>query len=132
MQPRRVQTHDRVSRHVAPVRSRRAFATLRDGRKVRSGALRLTYVADSGRGAVGSASDSVCLAMAVPTRVGCAVVRNRLRRRVRAYMQTCPDLAAGTYFVQLWPEAAAATYGELTSWLERALRVALAAPVGTA
>ena len=118
-----------MTRPIAPLRGRRAFADLRNARKVRSGALRLSYLADAG-GDDRVGPGRVRLAMAVPTRVGSAVVRNRLRRRVRAHMQVHPDLTAGIYFVQLWPEAASATYDELTSWLDNAISVALPTTTG--
>ena len=56
-------------------------------------------------------------------RVGKAVVRNRVRRRLRAIVASTP-LAPGAYLVGVSPEAAALPFEELRAHVDRALRAA--------
>jgi ribonuclease P protein component len=94
-----------------------------EARRIRSGPLTVV-VADrqDGRAAV---------AYAVSRRVGPAVVRNRLRRQLRAAIRSI-DLAApvdpGWYLVVVHPSARGRTYGELADALRRALADAGARP----
>ena len=68
---------------ITRVRDRRTFAALRtDGVRVRRGPLSITHLDDDPDG-------PTRLAFAITRRVGTAVVRNRLRRRLRAI---CVDL----------------------------------------
>jgi len=78
--------------NVGRLRGRRAFAELAQrGRTVRSGPLRVRYLAAPGGPSVG---------YAIGKRVGGAVVRNRIRRRIRAAVvgATTP-LTSGFYRV---------------------------------
>jgi ribonuclease P protein component len=91
---------------IGRIRTRSTFSALRQhGRRARSGALRVTHVPDP-------LSDEVRVAYAIPRTVGTAVVRNRLRRRLRA---ACAELAppSGAYLVSVSTGAAACTYAEL-------------------
>jgi len=98
------------------VRTRSAFRTLRQhGRRARSGALVVTFTPPE------SASPTrPCVAFAIGRQVGTAVVRNRVRRRLRAAAR---ELAppAGNYLVSTNPSAAGASYAELRDDLARAL-----------
>lgn len=70
----------------------------------------------------------VRVAYAIGRRVGPAVVRNRLRRRLRAAVRdldrSTGGLAPGSYLISLRPDAARASYGELHRDLGRALPAA--------
>jgi ribonuclease P protein component len=68
------------------------------------------------------------LAWAIGRRVGPAVTRNRLRRRLRsaaALLDQPEPLAPGSYLVALQPGAADLSYGELRDAFEAALRRAV-------
>jgi ribonuclease P protein component len=99
------------------IRDRRTFRALRaDGARRRSGPVAVTALA--GDTAPGAAPR---LAFAIGKGVGPAVVRNRLRRQVRAHVRGL-DLPAGAYLVNLSPAAARLTGPELRSHVEQALR----------
>lgn len=94
------------------VRSRRSFAVLRErGVRARHGDLRLTFAAGGERPDV---------AYAIGRPVGTAVARNRLRRRLRAVVDTV-ELAPGTYLISASPAAAGATSTTLRADLVAAL-----------
>ena len=96
------------------VRSRRSFAVLRErGVRARHGDLRLTFAAAAG----GERPD---VAYAIGRPVGTAVARNRLRRRLRAVVDTV-ELAPGTYLISASPAAAGATSTTLRADLVAAL-----------
>ena len=98
------------------IRDRRTFRALRaDGSRRRSGPVAVTTLPD----AVGTEAPPR-LAFAVGRAVGPAVVRNRLRRQVRAQVREL-DLPAGAYLVNLSPAAAGLTRAELRSHLVQAL-----------
>jgi ribonuclease P protein component len=81
--------------------------------------VRLRYLADQ-------AGDEVCrVAYAIPRRTGGAVVRNRLRRRLRAAVdQVAGELAPGAYLIS--PDATAINmdFNELTECLRRSITAA--------
>jgi len=76
-----------------------------------------------------TAGDPPRVAFAIGRPVGNAVVRNRVRRRLRALCTAhAADLAPGhCYLLGATPAAAAATYGDL----DDAFRALLAATAGT-
>lgn len=90
------------------VRDRETFARLRTSRqRVRRGPLTVTFVA-------AAHPSPPQVAYAIGRKVGGAVVRNRLRRRLRAIVsELAPQLAPGAYLVGAAPEAAALSFGEL-------------------
>jgi ribonuclease P protein component len=59
------------------------------------------------------------VAFAVGRRVGGAVERNAVRRRLRAIAREAA-LPAGTWLVRAGPGAAGASYAELSSWVRGA------------
>lgn len=102
----------------APRRVRRAatFQSLRrSGRRVRSGALSVTWLP-------GADGEAPALAFTIGRAVGSAVVRNRLRRRLRAlFTELGPELRPGTYLVGAGPAAATLDYGDLRRIVTTAL-----------
>jgi ribonuclease P protein component len=73
-------------------------------------------------------SRDVRVAYAIGRKVGPAVVRNRLRRRLRAAMReldrSTGGVATGAYLITLRPEAARRSYRELRDELGRAVAAA--------
>lgn len=94
------------------VRSRAQFAALRTaGRRSRRRAIQVTHLPAEGPPAV---------AYAIGRSVGTAVVRNRLRRRLRAIVAGL-DLAGGTYLIAVSPAAAGFGSAELAEQLDACL-----------
>ena len=100
------------------IRDRRTFLELRrSGRRVRAGGLSLTFLADPPE-----RHDPPRVAYAISRRVGNAVVRNRVRRRMRALMPGLLGSApGGAYLVVVQPSAAASSSEQLRGDLNRAL-----------
>lgn len=85
---------------------RATFAAFRGARRGRSGPVSVTRLP----------GDSVRVAFAVGKPVGTAVVRNRVRRRLREAVRVearAGRLAPGDYLVRAGPEAAASSFAEL-------------------
>lgn len=94
---------------------RSTFALLRHGRRVRSGPLMVTRV-ELPPGTPPRA------AFALSRKVGTAVTRNRLRRRLRALMrEVAPTLGSTASLVAASPAAPALSYQELRAHLHQAL-----------
>jgi ribonuclease P protein component len=63
------------------------------------------------------------VAYTIGRRVGPAVVRNRLRRRLRMLMrQVAADLRPGSYLIGASPEAADLSYAELQNLVVRLIK----------
>jgi len=108
------------------ISDRATFGALRrHGRRLRRGPLALTWLpADPGT--------RPRVAFAVGRRVGGAVVRNRLRRRLRSAVQTLdPPLGPGAYLVSAAPEAADLDYDSLRTVLMSLVAEAHPAPRAT-
>lgn len=106
-------------RLIHPVRGRSSFARLRhQGRRVRVGGVGITYESPPD-----PTTGPVRVAFAIGRSVGSAVVRNRLRRRLRHLLADCDaaHLPAGTYLFRLAPSTADLTYQELSDTVMRAL-----------
>ena len=101
-----------------------AFPALRASRqRIRRGPLSIAWVE-------GSADEPPRVAYAIAKRVGNAVERNRLRRRLRVLMAEL-DPAPGSYLVSVAPAATALSYDDLKSLVSGAIS-ALAASTHTA
>jgi ribonuclease P protein component len=69
-----------------------------------------------------SSSEPPKVAYAIGSRVGGAVVRNRLRRRLRAIVrETAPQLRPGAYLITAAPAAAHLTFGEMRTTVREML-----------
>ena len=97
------------------IRLRRDFSGFsRPTARGRSGPIRIAYVSNDSPAAV---------AYAIGKHVGNAVVRNRIRRRIRALIDSRDaPLPAGFYLVKCGIGAQELTYDQLHDHLERAFR----------
>ena len=104
-----------------PVRSRRTFEALRrSSSKGRSGPFTVRFLRQS-------AWSRTEVAYAINRRVGNAVVRNRLRRRMRAIMaEQASSLPVGAYVVSTGPGGSKMGFDELKVALSQALERATA------
>jgi ribonuclease P protein component len=101
------------------VRDQRTFRALRrSGARGRSGPVAVTAVLEDTL-----AQRDARVAFAVGRQVGPAVVRNRVRRRLRAAAREL-DLGPGAYLVAAGPEAVELSYPELQRHFAEALRKA--------
>jgi ribonuclease P protein component len=105
---------------IGPIRDRRTFQALRaQGIRVRSGALAATHLAEEG-------APGTRVAFAITKRVGGAVTRNRLRRRLRAVIVELDRTGAatvptGALLVAAGPEAVDRGTEELRNDVQRLL-----------
>ena len=101
---------------IGPIRSRHTHEALRrSSSRGRSGPLTVLFLEQK------SWSD-VEVSYAISRRVGTAVVRNRLRRRLKAIMtELAPSLVAGAYVVRTGPGSSTLDYEELRVAMSRAL-----------
>jgi ribonuclease P protein component len=101
------------------VRGRESFAALsRQGRRVREGPVTVVYRADT---------TAPRVAFSVGRAVGPAVVRNRLRRRLRVLWGGAAP-AGGDYLIVAAPAAAGLSFAQLGTRLEAALARLESAP----
>jgi ribonuclease P protein component len=100
---------------IGRVGDRATFDALRrDGRRARRGPMTVVYL---------PGGNDVRVAYAIGRKVGPAVVRNRVRRRLREAfreLDRTDGLGRGAYLVTVRPEAAGCTYRELLNDLGRA------------
>jgi ribonuclease P protein component len=94
---------------------RSAMEGLRHASSVRSGPLTMSWLPDP-------SVKPPDLVFAIGKRVGNAVVRNRLRRRLREAARQLEDLPPGLYLIRVTPSATALTFQEMTTNLSRAVR----------
>jgi ribonuclease P protein component len=109
---------------IGRVNDRATFDALRrEGRRGRRGPMTVVHLPGTGE---------VRVAYAIGRKVGPAVVRNRLRRRLREAVhdldRTTGGLAPGAYLITLRPEAARLGYHDLRRDLEQAIGAATPAP----
>jgi ribonuclease P protein component len=113
---------------IQPVRGRRTFAAVRSkGIRVRHGVLSASFLPGTG-------TDGLAVAYAITKRVGGAVQRNRLRRRLRAVIAELAgdptiDTPDGVLVIAAGPEARDRGPKELRNDVER-LFEAIATRVG--
>jgi ribonuclease P protein component len=92
---------------------------------VRRGPVTVTWVS-------GEPDDPTRVAYTVGRKVGGAVVRNRVRRRLRAVVREARELLRpGAYLLGAGPEAATMPYGELRAAVCEALKVLASGPSPT-
>ena len=97
------------------VNRRETFALLRRARRHRAGPLTVSWVG-------GDPVEPPRVAYAVGRRVGSAVVRNRVRRRLRALTRdAAPLLHPGAYMISVGPEAALLSFEKLRTLLVKVL-----------
>jgi ribonuclease P protein component len=109
---------------IGRVGDRATFDALRrEGRRARRGPVTVVHLPGPG---------DVRVAYAIGRKVGPAVVRNRLRRRLRAAVReldrSAGGLAPGAYLVALRPQAAQRTYDQLRHDLDLAIAAAAGTP----
>lgn len=97
------------------VERRQIFAELRHGKRSRVGPITVSWIeADEGH--------ALRVAYAIGHRVGPAVQRNRLRRRLRAIVrEVCTSLRPGSYLITARPEATSLSFSDLRLTLAQAL-----------
>jgi ribonuclease P protein component len=98
------------------VRDRTTFEALRrDGRRVRRGPITVTWLA-------GDPAEPPRVAYAIGRKAGGAVVRNRIRRRLRAIIREVgAQLRPGAYLFGATAAAASLSYGDLRATVCQAL-----------
>jgi ribonuclease P protein component len=118
-----IQSARASSPSVQPIGSRRTFEALRHTSfRGRSGPLSVSYLQQS----TWSRTE---VAYAINRRVGNAVVRNRLRRRMRAIMsEQAPSLPVGAYVVSTGPTGPLLGFDELKVAMSQALEKATHRP----
>lgn len=106
---------DKVDGGIWRVEQRQTFQHLRRGRRRRAGPLTVSWVP-------GNPAEPPRVAFTVGRQVGSAVLRNRLRRRLRMLMrEAAPRLQPGAYLVGADPAAADLSYADLGSYVLEAI-----------
>ena len=94
---------------------RDTFAALRHGRRHREGPLTVSWV-------TGDPVEPPRVAYTIGRRVGSAVVRNRMRRRLRMIVrEAAPTLRPGAYLIGVGPDAVFLSSDSLRTTLMKAL-----------
>ena len=95
---------------------RETFEALRHGRRRREGPITVSWIP-------GDPAEPPRVAYTIGRRVGSAVVRNRVRRRLRMLIrEAAPMLRPGAYLIGAGPAAALLSYEELRTILYKALK----------
>ena len=95
---------------------RETFEDLRRGRRRREGPITVSWVS-------GDPTEPPRVAYTIGRKVGSAVVRNRVRRRLRMLMrEAAPTLRPGAYLIGVGPAAALLPHEELREKLSKALK----------
>ncbi len=99
-----------------PITNRSVFAALRRGQRVRRGPLTVSF-------SDGSPAEPPRVAYAIGRKVGSAIERNRLRRRLRAIVrELAPQIRPGAYLIRVAPEAARLSHTELVTNVTEAIQ----------
>jgi ribonuclease P protein component len=94
---------------------RRTFAALQRARRHREGPLTVSWIP-------GDPIEPPRVAYTIGRRVGSAVVRNRVRRRLRMLvLETASRLRPGSYLIGVGPDAAFLSYDDLRTLLVKLL-----------
>jgi len=106
----------------ARILRRSEYDALKGGRRFAEGPLAASWIPRSGEGASpGMGTAGARVGIAVSSKVGQAVVRNRVKRRLReAIRHELSGLPAIDLVLIARPSATQATVAELRSWLRRA------------
>jgi ribonuclease P protein component len=95
---------------------RRTFEELRQGCRGRHGSITVSWVP-------GDPNEPPRVAYTIGRRVGSAVVRNRVRRRLRMLVrEAASTLGSGAYLIGVGPAAALLSYEDLRTTLMKALK----------
>ncbi|MBV9659683.1 MAG: ribonuclease P protein component [Acidimicrobiales bacterium] len=98
------------------VEHRELFEVLRRARRRRHGPITISWVP-------GDPAEPPRVAYTIGRRVGTAVVRNRLRRRLRMLIrEAAPTLRPGAYLIGVAPSATTWTYAQLEAHVHKALK----------
>ena len=98
------------------INRRQTFTALRQGRRHREGPLTVSWIA-------GDPTEPPRVGYTIGRRVGSAVVRNRVRRRLRMLVrEAAPQLRPGSYLILVSPEAANLSYDDLRTTLVKVLK----------
>jgi len=110
----------RGSTGIGPIRSRRSFEAVRNGAsRGRAGPFTVSFLEQN-------TWSRPQVAYAISRQVGSAVVRNRLRRRLRAIVsEQATSLPVGAYVVRAGPGGAVLGFDELRVTLRQALERAV-------
>lgn len=115
-----------TQRHrVWTVQRRATFDAFGTGRRGKAGPITVSWVP-------GQPTEPPRVAYAIGKRVGPAVVRNRLRRRLRMIIrEVAPTLPPGAYLIGAGPPAALSPYDELRTMVPQAIAISTRArPAG--
>ena len=97
------------------IRDRSTFAALRQAKRVRSGPLTVSFID-------GHPAEPPRVAYAIGRKVGNAVTRNRIRRRLRVVVTRLdPPMGPGAYLIGVAPQASELTLQELQATMAKAL-----------
>jgi ribonuclease P protein component len=92
------------------------FISLRQARRHRKGPITISWIP-------GDPAQPPRVAYTIGRRVGSAVVRNRVRRRLRMLIrEVAPQLRSGSYLIGVSPEAALLSYNDLRNLLVKVLK----------
>jgi ribonuclease P protein component len=95
---------------------RDTFLSLRQARRHRKGPITVSWIP-------GDPAEPPRVAYTIGRRVGSAVVRNRVRRRLRMLVrEAAPQLRPGSYLIGVGPEAALLSYDDLRTVLVKILK----------
>ena len=95
---------------------RDTFVSLRRARRHRNGPITVSWIP-------GDPAEPPRVAYTIGRRVGSAVVRNRVRRRLRILVrEVAPQLRPGSYLIGVGPEAALLSYSDLQAVLVKILK----------
>jgi len=118
-----------LSKHRRLRRREEFRRALREGNRARDALLSITAVISNHADAEALDRESTDIdaryGFAIPKRVGGAVVRNRIKRRLKAIVGTSDRPTGWDFVIYAFPAAADATYAQLTESVNRLTRRAM-------